>query len=97
MPEAEDQYFDMKDILALLVVGGFLVVLILLLFFTVPDKNHELVNSILSVWGAGGFMIIMKRLFDGTASSDTKNATIATMGAALAQATPTAPQPPEIQ
>ncbi len=91
MPESEDQYLDIKDIIALIVVGGFFIVFVLLFFVTVPTANKDFVNTAIALWGASGFVIIVKRFFDSTDSSDKKNATIQTMATALAQAAPTDP------
>lgn len=75
--------FDLKGLIALIVVVGTLIIFGMLATLTIPDKNRDLLNFMLGVWGTGGFAVIMKRIFDGTDSSDTKNQTIASMANAM--------------
>lgn len=77
--------FGVKELIAVIVVVGTLIIFGVLATVTIPDKNRDLLNFMLGVWGTGGFAVIMKRIFDGTDSSDTKNSTIASMVAALPQ------------
>ena len=75
--------FDTKGIIAIIVVLGTLIMFGVLSTMKIPPENRDLLNFMLGFWGTGGFAVIMKRIFDGTDSSDATNQTIATMANAM--------------
>jgi hypothetical protein len=82
--------FGVKELIAIILVVGTLAIFPMLAFCEIKPANRDLLNFLLGTWATGGFAVIMKRMFDGTDSSDTKNNTIASMAAALPQ--PKAPE-----
>ena len=76
--------------IALIVVGGTLVMFGVLAFLPIPEANEKTLDMIVTAWLTVGLAVVLKRLFDGNAANDQKNDTISAQATALAaQAPPT--------
>lgn len=82
--------FKIKDIVVLLLVAGTGLILLQLGRGTVPEENRDFFNIGLGAWLTWGGMAV-KRILDGSDSSDAKNETIARQAAALAPKDAAAP------
>lgn len=74
--------FSLKGLLAILMVGGSLGLIGMLGSGVVPKDNHDFFEMALSAWITLTTLAV-KRVFDGTDSSDQKNQTIDNLTSAV--------------
>lgn len=86
---------NLKDLVVLILVVGSGLVLLMLGHGTIPAENRDFFNIALGGWLTWTAMAV-KRVLDGTDSSDSKNDTIANLTSAVvtAQASPAPTDPP---
>lgn len=82
-----------RALIAVFLIVGTLLMFGALVFFEIPDGNREMVLSLLGAWTLG-VGLMLKRIFEGSDSSDKKNDIIATQAAALATPDPAPPATP---
>lgn len=79
-----------RAMIAVFLIVGTLGMFLVLAFVEIPDGNREMVLSLMGAWTLG-VGLMLKRMFEGSDSSDKKNEIIATQAAALSA--PPAPEP----
>lgn len=83
-----------KTVLAVVMILGTLILLTLLFFGSVPTANRDFFNMTLGAWLAWTAMAV-KRIFDGSDSSDQKNETISNLASATNTAMTLPPAEPK--
>lgn len=74
---------SLNAVMAVVLIAGTVLIMLQLGRGAIPSENRDLFNIALGIWLTWGSMAV-KRLFEGSASSDQKNDTIQSQAKALA-------------